>query len=163
MGTLKKFWKYFLLFIVMFAIIGGLTSLAMRENFEEMANYEIIGKSPIVTVTESKSANTHGYIKGTVTNDTEDIIPLKYVKINLYDKNEIYLGSEYREIKNFYPKETINFNINYRYNNVGKIVLGLTNEKTDDEIYNFFSDIEDDDLKIALPIAGFLVLYTVLP
>ncbi len=163
MGTLKKFWKYFLLFIVMFVIIGGLTSLAMRENFKEIANYKIIGTSPIITVTKSEATNTHGYIKGTVTNNTENIIPLKYVKINLYDKDEIYLGSEYQEIKNFYPKETINFNINYRYNNVDKIVVGLTDEKTKDEIYNFFSDIEDDELAIALPIAGLLVLYTVLP
>ena len=129
MGTLKKFWKYFLLFIVMFVIIGGLTSLAMRENFKEIANYKIIGTSPIITVTESEATNTHGYIKGTVTNN----------------------------------KETINFNINYRYNNVDKIVVGLTDEKTKDEIYNFFSDIEDDELAIALPIAGLLVLYTVLP
>ena len=32
----------------------------------------------------------------------EEIIPLKYLQINLYDKDNVYLGSEYKELKNFY-------------------------------------------------------------
>ena len=140
-----------------------LTEVLMRENYEDITNYEILNSSPIITVTECKATNTHGYIKGSLNNNTGNLIPIKYLKINLYNKDGIYLGSEYKELKNFHPNETINFDINYNYNNVDKVILGITDTMTKNENFDFFSNIEDEQLRIALPIAGLLVLYTILP
>lgn len=163
MGTLKKFWIYFLMFIVSFVLISFLTNIAMRDNYEDISNYEIKSESPSITVTESKATYSHGYIKGTVTNNTGDHLPLKYLEIDIYDKEGMYLGTEYKELKYFNVDETISFDINYSYNNAGKLVLNITDEMTKKEKYNFFNNIEDEQLKIALPIAGLLVFYTILP
>lgn len=163
MGTLKKFWKYLLIFVITFIMLSGLTSLAMKENYKDITNYKIVENSLEITVSESRATNNHGYIKGSVTNSTKEIIPLKYLRISLYDESGVYLGSEYKELKNFYPKETINYDISYNYNNVDKIILDFTDKITENKVYNFFSNIEDKELEIALPVAGFLVLYTILP
>lgn len=163
MGTLKKFWIYFLMFIISFVLISLLTNIAMRDNYEDISNYEIKSESPSITVTESKATYSHGYIKGTVTNNTGDHLPLKYLEIDIYDKDGMYLGTEYKELKYFNVDETISFDINYSYNNAGKLVLNITDEMTKKEKYNFFNNIEDEQLKIALPIAGLLVFYTILP
>lgn len=163
MGTLKKFRTYFLIFIAFFIVIGFLTKVAMRENFKDVSDYEIKCESPIISVEENRATYSHGYIKGTVTNNTGKHLPLKYLQIDLYDKDGIYLGTEYKELKYFNVDETISFDINYTYSNVGKAVLNVTDEMTKKESYKFFNDIDDEQLKIALPIAGLLVFYTILP
>lgn len=163
MGTLKKFRTYFLIFIAFFIIIGLLTKLAMRENFKDISNYEIKCESPVISLEESRATYSHGYIKGTVTNNTGKHLPLKYLQMDLYDKDGMYLGTEYKELKYFNVDETISFDINYTYSNVGKAVLDITDEMSKKERYNFFKGIDDDQLKIALPIAGLLVFYTILP
>lgn len=163
MGTLKKFRTYFLIFIAFFIVIGFLTKVAMRENFKDISNYEIKCESPVISVEENRATYSHGYIKGTVTNNTGTHLPLKYLQIDLYDKDGIYLGTEYKELKYFNVDETISFDINYTYSNVGKAVLNVTDEMTKKESYKFFNDIDDEQLKIALPIAGLLIFYTILP
>ncbi len=163
MGTLKKFRTYFLIFIAAFIVIGLLTKLAMRENFKDVLDNEIKCESPVISIGENRATYSHGYIKGTVTNNTGKHLPLKYLQIDLYDKDGMYLGTEYKELKYFNVDETISFDINYTYSNVGKAVLDITDEMSKKERYNFFKGIDDNQLKIALPIAGLLVFYTILP
>ena len=151
------------MFIVSFIIITILTNLAMRDNYKDITDYEILSSSPEIRVNECKAEYSHGYITGTVTNNTGKHFPLKYLQVDLYNKDGIYLGTEYKELKYFNVDETINFDINYSYNDTSKVVLDITDEMTKKEKINFFNSIDDDQLKIALPIAGILVFYTILP
>ena len=162
METSKKLRLYVLMFIGFFLLVTLLTNFLMRDNYKN-TKYEIKAEAPVVAVTECKSAYGNGYIKGSVTNNTEEIIPLKYLQINLYNKDDVYLGSEYKELKNFYPQETINFDINYNYLNIDKAELGFVNEIPQKKGLNFFEDVDDQTLAIAGPIAALLVIVTVLP
>ncbi len=162
MGTLKKFWMYFLMFIGFFLLITLLTNLLMRDDYKDITDYEVKSESPAIVVTECKAAYSNGYIKGSVTNNTEKLIPLKYLQINLYDKGGVYLGSEYKELKYFNVQETISFDINYNYVNVEKVTLGFTDEIPEKESFNLFKNVDDQTLKIAAPIAGLLVFSTAL-
>ena len=116
METLKKFWMYFWMFIGFFILVTILTNFLMRDDYKN-AKYEIKAESPEIVVTECKAAYGNGYIKGNVTNNTGELIPLKYLQINLYDKDSVYLGSEYKELKLFNVNETINFDMSYNYLN----------------------------------------------
>ena len=127
MGTVKKFWMYFLMFIGFFLLATLLTNFLMRDDYKN-TNYEIKEDTLVIAVTECKSAYGNGYIKGSITNNTGEIIPLKYLQINLYDEYDVYLGSEYKELKNFYPKEIINFDMSYNYLNIDKATLDFVDE-----------------------------------
>ena len=162
METLKKFRLYLLMFVGFFLFVTLLTNFLMRDDYKN-TNYEIKEESPVITVTECKSAYSNGYIKGSITNNKEEIIPLKYLQINLYDKDDVYLGSEYKELKNFYPQETINFDISYNYLNIDKATLNFVDEIPQKKGFNLFEGVDDETLKIAAPIAGLLVVYTILP
>jgi len=164
METIKKFWKYFLLFIVAFFLIGFLTNLSMRDNYKTLS-YEIKTTSPEIKVEESKVEYSHGYIKGTVTNNTGKHIKVKYLRLDLYNKDKNYVGTEYRELKYFNVDETINFDINFRYTEIDKAILSIVNEKEEVKEIGLLDriNLEDDNVKIALPIAGILILHTVLP
>lgn len=162
MGTLKKFRLYLLMFIGFFLLVTVLTNFLMRDDYKYI-NYEIKAEYPSISVTESKAAYSNGYVKGSVTNSTGDLIPVKYLQINLYDKDDVYLGSEYKELKNFYPQEIINFDIGYNYLNTDKVILNITDKIPEKEGFNLFEGMDDDTIKIAAPIAGLLVLGTILP
>lgn len=162
MGTLKKFRLYLLMFIGFFLLVTLLTNFLMRDDYKN-TNYEIKEESPVITVTECKSAYSNGYIKGNITNNTEEIIPLKYLQINLYNKDDVYLGSEYKELKNFYPQETINFDISYNYLNIDKVTLGFVDEIPQKKGFNLFEGVDDETMAIAGPIGALLVIVTVLP
>ena len=162
METMKKFKIYFYIFILAFLIITLLTNLLMRVNYRAI-DYKVKSNLLEMKVVECKAAYSTGYIKGSVTNNTGELIPLKYLQINLYNKDDVYLGSEYKELKNFYPQETINFDIGYDYINTDKVVLGLIDEIPQKEQNNFLVDLGDEQLEIAAPIAGTLLLFAIIP
>lgn len=161
METLKKFRLYLIMFIALFIVITLLTNLTMRDEYKNIKNIVINIQSLEVKVTECKVKSSSGYIKGSVTNNSNEIIPLKYLKINLYDKDDVYLGSEYKELKSFYPKETINFDIKCNYMHIEKVTIDLVDE-IPDAVIAFLNDIEDEQVRIALPIASILMLQTIL-
>lgn len=163
MDTIKKFRVYFFIFIGAFFLLSLLTNFLMRDDYKNITNYEIKVESPEVVVTECKAAYSNGYIKGSVTNNTEEAIPLKYLQINLYNEDNVYLGSEYKELKNFYPQETINFDMSYDYLNINRVIIDLVDEIPQKERINLMENVNDEDLKIAAPIAGLLVFGTIIP
>ena len=165
MERMKKFFLYFVMFIGLFLFVEFFTNIGMKEKIEDITNYVIKTNSPKIEVTECKASYTNGYIKGNITNNTEKHISQKYLQIDLYDSNGIYLGTESKEIKYFNVKETINFDITFKYENVKRIELELVDEiiKPKKSISNFFNNIEDEQLKIALPIAMALGLYIIIP
>ena len=92
----------------------------------------------------------------------------------VYNKNDVYLGSEYKELKYFNVDETINYEINFNYKDVNKVKLQIIDEipKNNDNTKESETTVggvevepivDEYTMKIAVPIAGILILYTILP
>lgn len=162
METLKKFRLYLLMFVGFFLLVTLLTNFLMRDDYKN-TNYEIKAETPQIIVTESKAAYSNGYIKGSVTNNTKEIIAHKYLQVNLYDKDGVYLGSEYKELKNFYPQETINFDMSYSYLNINKATINFVDEIPQKKVFNLFEGVDDETMAIAGPVGVLLVLGTIIP
>lgn len=128
MKTMKKFWKYFLNFIVLFLIVSGLMYLGARnvKNEEEKIITCIVQtEKPIINVTEYSK----GILKGTVKNDSGILINVIYVKAEFYDENNNLLGTKYSEIKYFNVGEKAKFEIEFNYKNVNKVNVTATESK----------------------------------
>lgn len=164
MQKMKKFFMYLILVVGLFVFVNLMTNLAMRENFTTITNHEIVVESPKVTVSESKATYSYGYIKGNISNDTGEHLKDKFLQFDFYDKDGIYVGTESKEIKYFNVDETINFDLNYEYTSVNKIKISFVNEviKPQTEHLNPFN-VDDETLKIALPIAAVLGLFVIIP
>lgn len=171
MAKMKKFFLYFLMFIALYIFVTTLTNFSMKEKFKDIQNIQISVSSPKIFIEESKATNSHGYIKGTITNETGEHIKDKYLQFDFYNKDGVYVGTETQEIKYFNVNETISFDINYKYNNINKIIIGFTDkmiqnkEKKEQKDYTI-GDVKvepiitEDAIKIAIPIGTFLVLNT---
>lgn len=158
MAKMKKFFKYLIWLILLYLLVNGLTYVATKDNYKDLNNFVIATESPKIEVTECKSAYTHGYVKGQVTNDTGNHIQKTYLQLDFYDKDSIWLGKETKELESFNVNETIKFDINYTYTDVNEIRLTISNKvieapktKTQKAVEKWW------------PIAGIITLIYVLP
>lgn len=164
MERMKKFFIYFILFVGLYLFVSLMTNLGMKEKYEDITNHEILVESPKVTILESRVTYSYGYIKGNVLNDTGEHLKDKYLQFDFYDKDGLYVGTESKEIKYFNVDETINFDLNYEYTNVERIRISFVDEVTKPQASSFnIFNVEDETLKIALPIAAVIGLFVILP
>ena len=125
--TNLKRWFLWAILLFIFVTIG--TIVGIKSMYRNMSNYEIQAESPIVTVDEAKQTNENGYIKGTVTNKNENDIEGKYIKFTFYTKNNINLGNEYIEIGKLQTQETKTYELKFRYSNVERFVVTISDSK----------------------------------
>lgn len=172
MQKMKKFFLYFLMLIALYIFVTVLTNFEMTERFKDITNNcETTIKSPKIEIEECKATNSQVYLKGKITNDTGEHIPIKYLQIDIYNENDAYLGTEFKELKYFNVNETVAFDLNYKYNNVEKIVIGITDktvkEKREKEVNTVAGvkiepEITEETIRIATPIGIVLSLNTLL-
>ena len=120
MKTMKKFWKYFINFVVLFLLVSGLMYLGtMNLNKEEEKIIECSTQttSPVIEISECKN----GKLKGTITNDTSILINVIYVKAEFYDNDNNLLETKYSEIKYFNVGEKAKFEIEFSNENIAKV------------------------------------------
>ncbi len=131
MKTMKKFWKYFLNFIVLFLLVTGLSywgTTIYTKNEEEHntpKTYIAQESSPVIEIKEC----TNKKITGTATNDMNILINVIYIKADFYDKNNKLLGTKYDEIKYFNVGEKAKFEIEFNYKNVTRVEITATESK----------------------------------
>ena len=80
-------------------------------------------------MTECASNNKNGILKGTVTNDSEVLINVIYVKAEFYDENNNLLGTKYSEIKYFNVGEKAKFEIEFSSKNVTYVKITSVDTK----------------------------------
>jgi len=128
MDRLKTIFRYFAGFILFCLIINGLTYLATRPEYRNLNSYTLEVYSPSVKITEAKNKYSGGYIEGTVTNNTGKLIDLKYLKFEFYDKDETYLGTEFKELKYFNVGEVEKFRIEHKHRQVDNVIISMEDE-----------------------------------
>lgn len=143
---MKKIIKCVLLLIVAYFVVSISIHFITKPYYKDFKGYEIVSEEAKVEVTECKNSYTKGYIKGNISNTTEEIIDAVCMKVNIYNKKGNYLGTEYYPISYFYPQETINFEVNYSYKNVGHIKIEVVNKELVDDKFAIFDEIDDNNL-----------------
>lgn len=159
---MNKILKWILLLIVVFIAVGVSTDLITKSFYKESKNYEILTKNPSIEVTEYKKAHTDGYVKGTVTNTTGEIIDEATIQVAIYNKNNDFLGYEYHTISYFHPQEKLSFEIHYTYKNVGRITLEVVEGKPQETSKDSIINNIDDETFAYYQLAGLLGLFPAL-
>ena len=134
MDRLKKYFRYLLLFILMYVIVTLLTNFGMRETKKEFICSVKENENYTIEIEESKLSNQGGQINVKVTNKTEEIQTDKYLKVELYN-NEEYIVTKYEEIKYLNIGETNRFEIKFDEKNVNKGIVSVADylEETNKE------------------------------
>lgn len=125
---MKKILKYVIWLIALIIVVRVLVYFLTKTYYQDMNNYEILVKSPVIEVTESKVAKNRGYIQGTATNDTGTLISNVNLKFDFYNENGKFVGSEYKLIEVFNATEQVKFDIKYQYENVAEIKISIVKQ-----------------------------------
>lgn len=143
MSTLKKFIKYFIIFLIVYALVSLFSFHTIQMTYKTKP-VEIDFDSPKVEIIESKATITNGYVKGKITNNTNEEIIDKFLKLELLNPKNEKIGNKFINFGNLQPNETKEFISKFNHDNVGKIKCSLADKSEVDE----WSDFSLDDLNV---------------
>ena len=83
MGRLKTFGKYILMIVAFYVFSTIVSAGFIRGTYADMGGKVYQGGNLSVYVDEAKSSFVNGHIKGNITNNSNENITSKYVKIEL--------------------------------------------------------------------------------
>lgn len=161
MPRVKTFLKYVLMLIGLYIIVNLLTYWLTMDTYKNITDYKILTEEPTISITECKATYSKGHINGTITNNTSEQMREIYIKIDLYDKEENYLGTKYEAINILNVSETNKFSIAFDYSNVNSVQISTTNEKPKSDIY--VSDKVSETVEKWFPFIGIITLIYLLP
>ena len=161
MARIKVFLRYFIIFIVLYAVFDFFTYRYLVNSYKNIRTYEIIQESPSVTVKEAKATAVNGYVVAQVKNNTGEKINKTNIKLDLYNTRGNNIGTKYACIENFNQNETKEFKINFRASNVVHFEVSFTDENVDEEIRKQADELQETANKW-IPFAGLVALFCII-
>lgn len=151
MSRMKTFGKYLIIIVAFYFISDFIAARIMMSTYYNKKFTVEDVQTPTVTIDESKATITNGIAKGKITNDSNEPIDDKYLKMTFLNAKGNEVGKKYVQIKHLEPGESMDFEVRYNYDNVksiiGRIIVGASDEIKNAKI-KFPKLFEWDDLKL---------------
>lgn len=130
MDRMKTFALYALCVIAFFIVSNVLINIAIHTACKPIYSYILMDENSEIKVeiSESQASSVNGFVGGKIINKGQNTADKKYVKIDLYSKRDMLLGTKYVEISNFKTNETVDFRMGFRINNVNYCKVSLVDE-----------------------------------
>ena len=154
MARLKTFLIYVLIGIAFYLYSSLMIQLAIKGTYHTIPKGEIYSQAPKIEVQNAKATYINGYVEGIITNNTENKIDKKYIKIDLYSKHETYLGTKYVEIQNLEINQSKDFRMAFKLTDVGSFKISLQDEVQDATEEQFISE----EMTTTMIFAGIILL-----
>ena len=141
MDRLKQFAIYILLIFALYVVTNFISYMYIANLYKDITEHKILTSTivlPEVTITESKKTFINGYVMGEIKNNTGKDIPITYMRLDFYNKQEHYMGTRYVEIKEFKNGQVLEFKANFRYENVASYTISFETTPTkwnEDDIF----------------------------
>ena len=136
MDRMKTFLTYALLIIGFFAISlllenGLLMAMYSRiyGNFDGF--YAKTNSNFSIANASAKACNVNGYLNFDIKNTTGSFIDKCYVKIDLYNEQDLLADTEYIPMKGLQPNDTKPFQIKFKANNIEKFTISIAENTPD--------------------------------
>lgn len=117
MDRMKTFGLYALCIILFFIFSNVMINIAVKSMYNSIDVDIVLDENVKTEISDIRATAVNGYVKGSV-NNTGDIVSKTYVKIDLYSKRDVLLGTKYVEMSNLQKGETRDFEMGFRFDNV---------------------------------------------
>lgn len=132
MSTMKKFMKYFILFILFFVFSNIMIKAFLKVSFIDMYGYNVRVENAFIEISEAKASNRNGYINGKIKNTSSEKIENKYLKVSLISKNDLVIGEKYIYIDKLEVGQVRNFEVKFEYDNVKTFNIEIVDSKPEE-------------------------------
>ena len=130
MKRLKTFLIYGLLIAGFWILSDFLISVGINSTYKSI---ERIDDTAQIDVYQAEATLINGRIKGVIKNSDDSNISQKYVKLELYSKRDVEIGTRYIEIGELQDGEVKPFELYFKIDNIKYYKLGIVDEKGPDE------------------------------
>lgn len=129
MERMKVFFKYIII-IALFWVFSNLIIYVSINGTYKHIDVQIPTNIPRIIIKDSKATRINGYVKGSIKNNTNDIINKKYIKIECYSARNIKLGTKYISIENLEQNKEKEFEMYFKFSNVNYVIISTTDNPT---------------------------------
>ena len=120
---------FFVILIFAFAYFSNyMIGVGLRNTYKTIKG-EVKTSSPSIIVSEIKTTDVNGYARGTIKNNTDEDMNSIYIKLDLYSRKDVHMGTEYFEVKDLKVGDSQDFKIEYRFSNVNHYEITCVDEK----------------------------------
>lgn len=127
MDRMKTFAKYAIWVILFWILSDILIYYGINSTYKTIERKEETSSQIIVDNAEATTVN--GRINGTITNNEENDLSEKYIRVNLYAKSGNILGTNYLAIGNLGTTETKGFETYFKIQDVKSYDISIVDEK----------------------------------
>ena len=126
MSTLKTFAKYAIWLILFWVLSDILIYYGINSTYKASNK----GENPKqVTINSAEATKVNGRIIGKISNDDENDLSGKFLKIDLYAENGNLLATEYEEIGNLRTNEVKDFETYFKMQDVKSYEITVVDQK----------------------------------
>ena len=128
MDRVKTLFKYALWIILFWILSDILIYFGINSTYKDIEKRNEISNQ--ITVNAAEATTVNGRILGTVTNNEDNDISDKYLKVDIYSESGNLLGTNFLEIGNLGTVETKSFETYFKIQNVKSYEINIVDEKT---------------------------------
>lgn len=146
MDRLKTFLKYIIWIALFFIFSNVMINFCLETSYKDIERKDEIKQ---VSISQAQATKVNGRIKGTIFNDVSNKITNKYVRIDLFSKRGVNLGSKYIDVSSMRDNETKYFEEFFKLENVEYYKVVLTDEKVEGELPQMLKDLTKEQVIFA--------------
>lgn len=143
MDTIKKFAKYIIWIVLFYFFSNILIFVGLNSNYESINSN---GNNPSqVQIEQAEATLVNGRIRGKITNDGEEDLNGKYMKVDLYSPRNVLLGTDYLSINDLNKGDADDFELFFKAKDVDHYDISFVDkleqrvaEKKEDNSNDFF-------------------------
>lgn len=128
MAWMKRLFKWLVIFIVCYLIVNILTFNVIKSSYKTK-DININFEQPKVEIYESKATITNGYVKGKITNNTNENLINKILKLDFISPRGVLMGTKYVDIPKLSSGMGVDFMSQFNFDNVDKIDVSFMDRK----------------------------------
>ena len=121
--------RWFTWFIFLFAFVTIGSIMAVKTMYHDI---EVVTKNETnfeIKVSEAKTTNVNGYVKGEIINKQEEEINKKYLCFVLCNSNDEIISTEYIEIEKLEERQAKSYELKFKHNKVDMVYVLVTDSK----------------------------------
>lgn len=130
MDRMKTFFKYFLLIIGFFIATFIIQFLAFKSMYVSIKDNGIVAGTTdiMLDVTKIKATNVNGFINLNVTNNSENSIKDKFIKIDLIDSQDLLAATKYVKLADIKKEESYSYRVTFKANHIESYKISIVDK-----------------------------------
>lgn len=157
MSRMKTFIIYALIIVAFWIFSNLIIYISINGSYKSIDAKVETNTIPEVIVSNAKATYINGLVKGSIKNNTSDIINKKYIKIDCYSPRNIKLGTKYVLIENLQKKENREFEMYFKFTDIKYVVISTTDNAENATETEFLSEQVSTYLIVGTLICLFFV------